>query len=125
MNVPGALTWNELATKDVARAKELYGGLFGWRFEDIAGGGMQYTVIRNGDRSNGGIRAQTEMEASIPPNWLPYFVAQSVDDSVARAGDLGGTVLVPPMAVPAGRFAAIADPQGAAFAVFEGEQFDD
>ena len=70
MNVPGALTWNELATSDVQRAKEFYGGLFGWRFEDMEGGGMQYTMIHNGDRPNGGIRPQSEMEAGIPPNWL-------------------------------------------------------
>ena len=47
-----------------------------------------------------------------------------MDDTVAKAGELGGRVLVPPMTVPAGRFAAIADPQGAVFAVFEGD-FDD
>lgn len=124
VNVPGALTWNELATSDVQRAKEFYGGLFGWRFEDMEGGGMQYTMIHNGDRPNGGIRPQSEMEAGIPPNWLPYFAAERVDDSVAKAGELGGRALVEPVTVPAGRFAAIGDPQGAVFAVFEGD-FDD
>jgi uncharacterized protein len=124
VNVPGALTWNELATNDVGRAKEFYGGLFGWRFEDMEGGGMQYTMIHNGDRPNGGIRPQSEMEAGIPPNWLPYFAAERVDDSVAKAGELGGRALVEPVTVPAGRFAAIGDPQGAVFAVFEGD-FDD
>jgi hypothetical protein len=124
VNVPGALTWNELATNDVDRAKEFYDGLFGWRFEDMEGGGMTYTMIRNGDRPNGGIRPQSEMEAAIPPNWLPYFAAERVDDSIAKAGELGGRVLVDPVTVPAGRFAAIGDPQGAVFAVFEGD-FDD
>lgn len=125
VNVPGALTWNELATKDVERAKEFYGALFNWGFEAIdGGGGMQYTLILNSDRSNGGIREQSEIEAGIPPNWVPYFAVDSVDDSVAKAGELGGRVLVQPMTVPAGRFAAIGDPQGAVFAVFEGD-FDD
>jgi predicted enzyme related to lactoylglutathione lyase len=41
-----------------------------------------------------------------------------------ESGRLGGRVLVEPMTVPAGRFAAIADPQGAVFAVAEGD-FDD
>ena len=81
-------------------------------------------MIHNGDRSNGGIRPQSEMEAGIPPNWAPYFAVERVDDSVAKAGELGGRVLVEPMTVPAGRFAAIGDPQGAVFAVFEGD-FDD
>ena len=125
VNVPGALTWNELATSDVERAKEFYGALFGWGLEAIdGGGGMQYTMIHNGERSNGGIREQSEMEAGIPPNWVPYFAAGSVDDTVTKAGELGGRALVEPMTVPAGRFAAIGDPQGAVFAVFEGD-FDD
>ena len=124
VNVPGALTWNELATNDVERAKEFYGGLLGWRLEDMEGGGMTYTMIHNGDRPNGGIRPQSELEAGVPPNWLAYFAAERVDDSIAKAGELGGRVLVEPVTVPAGRFAAIGDPQGAVFAVFEGD-FDD
>ena len=121
VNVPGALTWNDLATRDTAAAKTFYGDLFGWRFEDMA---PTYSVIHNGERTNGGIREQSEAEAGVPPHWLPYFAVESVDASVARATELGGRALTEPMAVPAGRFAAIADPQGAAFAVFEGE-FDD
>jgi uncharacterized protein len=85
---------------------------------------MRYVMIRNGDRSNGGIRPLSEMEAGIPPNWLAYFATDTVDDAVAKAGELGGRVLLPPVTVPAGRFAPIADPQGAVFAVFEGD-FDD
>jgi uncharacterized protein len=124
VNVPGALTWNELATTDADRAKEFYGELFGWRLEEMEGGPMRYVMIQNGDRPNGGIRPLSEMEAGIPPNWLPYFAAASVDDTVAKAGEVGGRVLMPPVTVPAGRFAPIADPQGAVFAVFEGD-FDD
>ena len=97
VNVPGALTWNELATTDVERAKEFYGELFGWRLEDMEGGPMQYAMIYNGDRSNGGIRPLSEMEAGIPPNWVPYFAAEAVDAAVAKAGELGGRVLVQPV----------------------------
>ena len=124
VNVPGALTWNEEATKDPDGAKEFYAGLFGWRFEDIEGAPLPYSIIFNGDRTNGGIRLQGEMEAGIPPNWIPYFAVESVDDAISRAGKLGFNVIVPPMDVPAGRFAGIADPQGAVLAVFEGD-FDD
>jgi predicted enzyme related to lactoylglutathione lyase len=125
VNVPGALTWNELATRDTEGAKRFYRGLFGWRLQDMdTGGGPAYAIIYNGERSNGGIREQSEAEAGIPPHWLPYFAVETADAAVARAGELGGTVLMQPTTVPAGRFAAIADPQGAVFAVFEGE-FDD
>ena len=33
----------------------------------------------------------------------------------------GGRVIVPATAIPAGRFLVATDPQGAAFALFEGE----
>jgi uncharacterized protein len=124
VNVPGALTWNELATKDMDAAKDFYGGLFGWSFEDMEGSPLPYSIIRNGERSNGGIRAQSPDEAQIPPYWIPYFAVESVDTSAVRAGELGGRVFMPPTAVPAGRFSVLADPQGAAVAIFEGD-FDD
>jgi uncharacterized protein len=37
------------------------------------------------------------------------------DQAAARARELGGTVLLPPMDNPAGRFTIVADPQGAVF----------
>jgi predicted enzyme related to lactoylglutathione lyase len=121
VNEPGSLTWNELGTKDTAKAKQFYSSLFGWDSEDFDNGA--YTVVRVGDRSNGGIRPQTEQEANIPPNWLPYFAVESADESAAKASELGGTALVPPMDVPVAddsRIAVIADPQGAVFGLFSG-----
>jgi predicted enzyme related to lactoylglutathione lyase len=122
VNEPGALTWNELGTTDVEKAKAFYHELFDWSYEDMGGGA--YTVIRVGQRTNGGIRPQTEQEKGVPPNWLPYFAVASCDESAAGAGELGGNVLVPPMDVPVSdgqsRFAVIADPQGAVFALFAG-----
>lgn len=38
-----------------------------------------------------------------------------------KGESLDGKVIVPPMDVPAGRFAIVADPQGASFALFEGK----
>jgi hypothetical protein len=124
VNVPGALTWNELATDDVATAKRFYSGLLGWTYEDLEGGPVPYSVIRNGERTNGGIRPQGPAEQAIPPNWAPYIAVESCTGASAAATELGGRVLMAPTEVPAGKFAAIADPQGAVFAVFEGD-FDD
>ena len=125
VNAPGALSWNELATTDVEAAKNFYEGLFGWTYEDMdMNGSGTYTIVRNRDRSNGGIREQGPAEQGVPPHWLPYFGAVSVDESAGRANKLGGRVIVPTVRVPAGAFAAVADPQGAVFALFEGD-FDD
>ncbi|MNC98871.1 27 kDa antigen Cfp30B [compost metagenome] len=59
----------------------------------------------------------------LPPNvpsfWLPYFLVTDVETSVAKATSLGAQVHFGPQTIPdGGRFAVLADPQGAAFAVF-------
>ena len=63
-------------------------------------------------------------EASVPPNRVPYFTVTSIDDALSRAGELGGGTLVGATQISAGRFAALRDPQGAAFSVFEGPDDD-
>jgi uncharacterized protein len=118
VNDVGALCWNELATTDVERAKAFFAELFGWNYETGASG---YASIRNRGRLNGGIREQTEQERAIPPNWLPYFTVEDADDAARHAERLGGRALSPATDIHIGRCAVIADPQGAAFAVFEGQ----
>jgi predicted enzyme related to lactoylglutathione lyase len=59
-----------------------------------------------------------------PPHWRAYFGAEDIDASLQTARAQGGHVIVEPITVPAGRFAALADPQGALFCLVEGE-FDD
>jgi predicted enzyme related to lactoylglutathione lyase len=128
VNEPGSLTWNELATNDVEAAMRFYSDLFGWTIEEIdTGGGPRYwTIGHAGGASgrNGGIRELGPAEGGVPPNWVPYFATESVAATVERAGELGGGTVVEPMTIPTGTFAGLRDPQGAVFAIVEGE-FDD
>ena len=124
VNDPGCLTWNELSTTDVDRAKGFYADLFGWSYEDVGSDEMPYTTIRNGDRMNGGIRplGEEEQQMGVPSNWIPYFTSADLDRSATQIGELGGQVMVGPMPVLQGsRIAISRDPQGAVFALFEGE----
>jgi predicted enzyme related to lactoylglutathione lyase len=120
VNAPGALAWNELATPDLDGARAFYGAVFGWELEP-AEGPMEYSMIKNGERLNGGARPPQEGE---PPHWLVYFGTDDVDASVAKARELGGDVVAGPIDMGAGRLAVLRDPQGAVFAVFHGD-FDD
>jgi predicted enzyme related to lactoylglutathione lyase len=55
----------------------------------------------------------------VPPNWLVYFASDDVDATAAKAAKAGGKTIVPPGDIPdMGRFAVLADPQGAVFAIF-------
>jgi predicted enzyme related to lactoylglutathione lyase len=123
VNEPGALTINQLNTSDPERAEEFYAGVFGWRFEAVEGGDVPYWGIYNDDRLNGGMMPLPPDQA-MPSHWLVYFGSESVDDDAGRVGELGGTVMVPPMSVPGGRILVAQDPQGGVFALVSG-RFDE
>jgi predicted enzyme related to lactoylglutathione lyase len=118
VNDVGALCWNELATTNVERATSFFGELFGWKYETDESG---YVSVTNAGRLNGGMREQSEHERRAAPAWLPYFTVDSADESARQAVQLGGRGLLPTAEWPRGRYTVIADPLGAAFAVFEGE----
>lgn len=124
VNDPGAMTWNELRTRDVDGATAFYGGLFGWKIEPTEGADGSYFTIRNGERLNGGVIPISEDWAPVPPHWAVYFTVPDADEAIARIEELGGRVQMAPIEVPAGRFAGVADPQGASFSLFEGETED-
>lgn len=126
VNDVGCLGWNELQTRNPETAAAFYSGLFGWETEPIEeNGAVVYTTIRNEGRPNGGFMPMTEQPGDAPSYWLPYFIVAACDESVARARELGGKVLAGPVEVgPGSRIAILSDPQGATFAVFEGETDD-
>ncbi|HEX2236226.1 MAG TPA: VOC family protein [Actinomycetota bacterium] len=122
VNDVGALCWNDVVTPDPAAAASFYTDLLGWEITELdqAGG---YRHIRNRGASNGGLMPSA-MAGNPPPHVLPYFNAGSIDDTARVIHDRGGRLVTQPMQVPAGRFAVAQDPQGAAFALFEGDVDD-
>jgi predicted enzyme related to lactoylglutathione lyase len=121
VNDPGSLTWNELHTPDHDRALEFYAALFGWTVVPVdTQGGPRVTGVRVGDRGNGSVIDAQEGE---PPNWLPYFTVEDRDAAAEKATATGANEVFR-MDLPTGRIAAFADPQGAVFAVCEGEVDD-
>jgi len=115
VNDTGCMVWNELATPDPARARDFFTQLLGWELEPEESG---YGIIKNKGGLNGGIRPPQDGE---PTHWLVYFTAAKVDDTIKVIREAGGSVIAGPMDTPVGRVAAVRDPQGAAFALFQGE----
>ncbi|HET6869713.1 MAG TPA: VOC family protein [Solirubrobacteraceae bacterium] len=120
VNVPGALTWNELASTDPDASAEFYRELFDWKIEPFEGMEGYLGIQNSAGSSNGGIRAATENE---PSYWLVYFGTDDADATAAKANELGATTLVQ-MDIGVGKIAALQDPQGAVFALYAG-RFDD
>jgi len=120
---PGAFVWADLITRDPARAKQFYEGLFNWRIQVGQHDDSGYQHIKNGDKAIGGIPAAGDLDPKIPPHWMIYFAVADVDVTVAKATGVGARTFVPPTTMEqVGRFAVLADPQGAAFALFKPER---
>jgi predicted enzyme related to lactoylglutathione lyase len=120
LNEPGSLAWTQLNARDTAAAKKFYPALLGWKMQDdeMPGSGT-YTTFLKADGMAGGMMAMPPGE-KMPAHWLPYFASADVDATAKKAGSLGAQTYVPPTDIPGvGRFAVLADPQGATFALIK------
>jgi predicted enzyme related to lactoylglutathione lyase len=116
--VHGTFCWGELITPDVARAKEFYTGLFGWKISTSENDPSGYEHIANGEDFIGGVPPAKYRDPNAPPHWMAYFYVSNCDETAAKTKELGGKTLLAPMAIEkVGRMAILADPQGAVFAV--------
>lgn len=116
VNEAGAFSWNELLTPDVPKAAEFYNKIFGWEANHITEG-MDYTEFKlDGNSIAGGMNPPMP---GMPPVWTIYFSVDDTDATVAKAQSAGGAVFMPPTEIPPGRFAVLADPQGAVFNVIK------
>lgn len=118
VNAPGALVWNELGSPDLDASSAFYSGLFGWTVAPFEASPEPYLSIKNGDANNGGIRA---LAPGAPPNWLVYFGIDDLDAGLSKVGELGGSTLAGPIDIQIARIAVVADPQGAVFALYDGQ----
>lgn len=103
----------EVVSEDAARAQKFYGELFEWNV--AADPSMEgYGLVDTG-------AGEDAIPGGIGPSMAPgdagvkiYVRVDDLEGSLARATDLGGTPLVPPMDLPGGygRIAVFADPDG-------------
>lgn len=119
--------WYELMTPDAPAAARFYSEVVGFRAEDSGMPGMQYTLFKVGDAQVAGLMATPdELKAmGVPPSWGGYIGVDDVDAMEARVLQAGGKVLRPADDIPGvGRFAVVADPQGAPFSLFKPSRND-
>lgn len=113
-NEHGAPCWQELYTNDIEAAKKFYTSLFGWELKVSPG----YTEAHAGGVATAGMMEIRPEMGPMPPNWMPYFLADDTDAAANKAKAAGGTIHHGPMDIPnVGRFAVMGDPQHASFAL--------
>ena len=115
--VRGRFIWHELLTTDTAAAASFYPKVVPWRTQPSNMPG--YTIFMAGGAQVGGLMALPPDAAGAPAHWLIYVGTPNVDATVVQAKGLGARVCKEATDIPnVGRFAVLADPQGATFAVF-------
>ena len=119
----GRFVWHELLTSNPAAAATFYGKVIGWKTK-AWDPDSSYKMFAVNDVAVAGYLPLPDQAklAGSPPHWMTYIGVPDVDAAVRQATGLGAQVHVAPRDIPAaGRFAVLADPQGATFAVFRGE----
>jgi hypothetical protein len=116
VNEAGTFTWTELLSPDVPTAAAFYAAVLGWGAKP-QGDPVSYTEFTINGESIAG--AMNPPMPGIPPSWGIYFATDDTDATVAQAQSLGGALMAGPMDIEPGRFAVLADPQGAVFSVIK------
>jgi predicted enzyme related to lactoylglutathione lyase len=123
---PGKMVWADLVTPDLAAAEKFYGGLFGWTFQHVRAGEVNYAVALLDGRPIGGI-----VEKPIPAGqhqqsaWLTFLATNNIDDGKKVAIAHGAKVLRDIKSYPMrGRQCVLSDPEGAVFALLASSSGD-
>ena len=116
----------EIPADDVARAREFYGGVFGWQLRDMRE--MDYTLVETvpvdektqlplePGAINGGLMKRT---AETPAPVLTVDV-ESIDISLKEIDAAGGSTVQPRTEIPGmGAFAYFKDPEGNVVGLWE------
>ncbi|MFJ5552578.1 VOC family protein [Streptomyces sp. NPDC093225] len=125
----GTPCWIDLMVPDQQRAIDFYRDLFGWQGEIGPPETGGYAVCSLQGRPVAGIMAAMNPDGTTPDPmppavWTTYLATDGVDETLAKAGDAGGKVVMPAADVmDLGRMAVVADPQGAVFGLWEAKSF--
>ncbi|QYG94517.1 VOC family protein [Iamia sp. SCSIO 61187] len=119
---PNAPGWFELHTRDFAGAIAFYEAVFGWT--TYATGDtdeFRYSTLEKDERAAAGVMdASGFLPEGVPAHWSVYFSVPDTAAAVARATELGATLVMGPDATPFGTLATMTDPTGAVFKLSDG-----
>lgn len=121
----GHFVWFELVVPEIDKGKAFYTEVMGWgSMEMPMGPDATYLMLTKNDKPQCGV-VNARMEG-IPAHWTSYVSVDDVDAAAQRVIANGGKVIMPGIDVPqVGRMALVADPEGATFNLFKGEDSDD
>ena len=116
----GEPTWFDLATPNLAVAKEFYQQVFGWDYFDTGADFAHYNFAMINGQNAAGIGLIWPPDSPQPSAWTVYFASDDAAADAEQIKALGGQVIVEPMTIPESGVMVIAvDPTGAAFGLWQ------
>ena len=122
---PGRFVWYELLTSDAPAAQAFYSAVIGWQAQAAGMSAVPdspYVVLSAGPTMIGGLMAlpPEALAQGARPAWHGYVAVDDVDAMSGRFVQAGGNIFRAPDDIPqVGRFAVVADPQGAPLVLFK------
>lgn len=118
VDVPGAPCWAEASSRNPAATAEFLGTVFGLEVRRPYRG-YSYRQLRRGGAEVAGVLGRTHERRPYTGHaaWLVYFRVADTDAAVRTVLEHGGTLKENAHDTGFGRFAVVADPNGARFAL--------
>ena len=113
-NRENQINYIEIQARDLGVAKDFFGRMFGWEFEDW---GPDYMAFKDG-RLEGGFAKSDKAATTEGGSVLLIFYAEDLEASMEKVVDCGGKVVRDIVSFPGGRRFQFADPNGNEFAIW-------
>lgn len=120
-NKIGTMAWLDLSVKNADEVKSFYQDVIGWKVENISMGSYDdYAMLEpeNNEAISGICHAQG-VNKDLPPAWLPYFLVENIETSVAAVIAKGGELMTEIKTMGDDKYAVIKDPAGAVCAIYQ------
>jgi hypothetical protein len=118
---PGDWIWIQLMSRDALKAAEFYRAVSGYEIvANTQSNGLSDYVLTSKGYARATVRTIRTEDEKVRPTWLAFVRVRNVGESLAKAKELGGKVLIEPKPeLFDGKVALIADPTGAAIGILE------